>query len=670
MMAIPDRRRAMRLDRTALAPLALAAALLLGGGGLLPLTHTHADDSAQADGRLFSETGYRVDRDTFWDYFQQRGGAATFGFPVSRDFLFLGCQVQFFQRTILQQCQDQGVGTLNLLDEGLLPYTRINGSTFPAADAAMRQATPAVASATYSSDILNFVAANAPDTFDGEPVNFGKSFLDTVGADATNTNDSGARALLALEVWGAPTSKPAHDPNNHDFIYQRYQRGIMHYDRSCSCTRGLLLADYLKAVITGKLVPEDLAAQASGSPLLRSAAGGTLPIATMYGDAFTPPGAGGAAAPIPIPTATPSPTPAASAVPTAVAGALPPIRVPSPDYGLSMFLWGQPATTRRDLEAATGAGFRWQKTLFQWRQIEGAGKGRFDWSEADRVVAASSAAGVKVIARLDLQPDWARAGAATNGPPDNYADYADFVRAFVSRYKPGSAIGTVDAIEVWNEVNLTREWGNGPISAQQAGDYVRLLSGAYQAAHAASPGIIVVTAGLSPTGTHTSDAWDDAEYLQWLYAAGLRGGVNYDALGAHGNTQAPEVDAAVNSLPAFPHPSFYFRRIEQLRDIMVNNGDADRQVWLLEFGWTADQVHPAYSWFAVTEEKKAANVVKAFQYAHQNWTPWIGVMTLWTLSDPTWTADREEYWWAVVNPDGTPRPAWTALKAARAAGQL
>ena len=81
--------------------------------------------------------------------------------------------------------------------------------------------------------------------------------------------------------------------------------------------------------------------------------------------------------------------------------------------------------------------------------------------------------------------------------------------------------------------------------------------------------------------------------MQWMFDAGLKGGVNYDVLGAHGNTQAPVVDAVANppSLPAFGDASFYFRRIEQLRDVQVKNGDADRQIWLLEFGWTADKIH-------------------------------------------------------------------------------
>ena len=74
-----------------------------------------------------------------------------------------------------------------------------------------------------------------------------------------------------------------------------------------------------------------------------------------------------------------------------------------------------------------------------------------------------------------------------------------------------------------------------------------------------------------------------------------------------------------------------------MREVQVKNGDANRQIWLLEFGWTADKIHPDYAWFAVSEDKKAENIVKAFQYARKNWSPWIGVMTLWTLADPSWT---------------------------------
>src|SRR5207302_9514720 len=106
------------------------------------------------------------------------------------------------------------------------------------------------------------------------------------GEDIGGTDDPNLLGLLDLEVWGAPTSLPAYDPANHNFIYQRFQRGIMHYDTTCGCTQGLLLADYLKALLTGQNLPADLAAQAADSPLLRAAMNGKAPAATFFGNAF------------------------------------------------------------------------------------------------------------------------------------------------------------------------------------------------------------------------------------------------------------------------------------------------------------------------------------------------------------------------------------------------
>jgi hypothetical protein len=635
--------------------------------------------AASGDPRYFAETRFRIDRDAFWDFFQKRGGVRTFGFPVSRAFTFYGCQTQFFQRLAMQQCGDAGVGTLNVLDAGLLPYDHFHGSTVPPPDKNLIASAPLPSQPDYAAKAIDFVRANTPDTVGGEPVKFLTTFNSTVGlSDAfpQGNGDAGLLPLLNLQLWGLPTSAPAVDPNNHDFIYQRFQRGVMHYAKGCQCTQALLLTDYLKGLLTGDLLPDDLAAEAAASPLLRAVPAHRDLHATSFGDAFMvqtpqapPPPVAAPAQPAPAaapaPAAPAQPAPAAAPAPATPAT---PVSATSPDYGMSVFLWGHPDTTGRDLKLVTDLGFRWQKTLFQWRSIEPGCKGCFDWTEADRVVKASAAAGVQIIARLDFQPAWARKDGATNGPPDNYQDYADFVSAFVTRYGAPSTVGRVAAIEVWNEVNLDREWGGATINKQQASDYVRLLSAAYTAAKAADPSVTVISAGLSPTGVTDGHSADDVTYMQWLFDAGLKG--HYDVLGAHGNTQAPEVDAALGSLKDFPDGSFYFRRVEQLRDVMVKNGDADKRIWLLEFGWTADAVHPNYSWFAVSEDKKGANIVKALQYARQNWQPWIGVMTLWTLPDPGWTTDREEYWWAITNADGTPRAAYTALLQARRGGAL
>jgi hypothetical protein len=220
----------------------------------------------------FSETGFGIDEARLADYFQRRGRVKTFGYPTSRTFRLLGLPTQFFQRGILQVGTDGAVRSVNLLDEGLLAYTRINGSTFPAADERLAAAAPTPGQPNYAASVVEFVRQNAPETFNGEPVRFFSTFNTTVSlADAFPRGGAspGLLPLLNLEIWGVPTSPPAQDPTNSNFIYQRFQRGIMHYDAACRCTQGLLLADYFKAIITGENLPPDLAEQARSSPFLR-----------------------------------------------------------------------------------------------------------------------------------------------------------------------------------------------------------------------------------------------------------------------------------------------------------------------------------------------------------------------------------------------------------------
>ena len=343
-------------------------------------------------------------------------------------------------------------------------------------------------------------------------------------------------------------------------------------------------------------------------------------------------------------------------------------RTDSPEYGAAVFLLGNPQTTQRDLQLMSAAGLGWAKFTVPWRSIEARCKGCLSWDDLDRVVGAAGAAGVKIMARVDFPPDWSRSARTENGPPDNPSDYADFVAALADRYRTGSARGRIDAIEVWNEPNLSREWGNQPIDAQQAARYVALLGETYQKVKAVDPSKIVVSAGLSPTGVDDGTARPDDVYLEWLYQAGL---ADYsDVVGLHGPGYGSPPEAELNSDPRFPHPSFYFRRVEQLHDIMVAHGDDGKQVWLLEFGWTTDRVHPEYAWYAVTPEQQADYLVRAFDYAQDNWSPWIGAMFIWNLADPNWTPDFEQYWWSITNPDGTPRPSYVALKNAHVTGPV
>jgi len=107
---------------------------------------------------------------------------------------------------------------------------------------------------------------------------------------------------------------------------------------------------------------------------------------------------------------------------------------------------------------------------------------------------------------------------------------------------------------------------------------------------------------------------------------------------------------------------FAFRHVEDMRALMVANGDGAKQVAILEMGWTLDEVNPDYAWHAVDEATQAEYLVRAYQYAAENWQPWMGLMVTIYIADWEWTPANEQWWWSIVLPDGTPRPAYEALK--------
>src|SRR5687768_590400 len=163
----------------------------------------HSPVSAQqAELTFFPETGFRLGNAQFANYFRQRGGVRTFGYPISRAFLFLGTECQFFQRQVMQLRPDGGVATLNILDADLMPYTRINGSTFPASSPTILAGAP-TPGADYADQVQRFVEANAPDVYQGHAVNFGRTFNSTVQYEEAFPNAEigpGIMPLVNLEL--------------------------------------------------------------------------------------------------------------------------------------------------------------------------------------------------------------------------------------------------------------------------------------------------------------------------------------------------------------------------------------------------------------------------------------------------------------------------------------
>lgn len=320
-------------------------------------------------------------------------------------------------------------------------------------------------------------------------------------------------------------------------------------------------------------------------------------------------------------------------------------------YGIQAFLWWDHGFAGRDMDWIQRMVFSHVKQTFAWEDIELA-PGEFHFDRADQLIAQLESKNLRVIARLSDSPDWthpALTGDFVDAPPDDFALFGRFCGALAGRFR-----GRIDAYQVWNEPNLAREWGYRP---PDAAGYVELLRVCSEAIRAADPDAVIISAGLAPTGNYDNLAHPDDVYLQAMYDAGFQHHV--DAVGVHApGFSPPQTDPADG---AGGHRFFTFRRVEDMRRLMIANGDAARQMAILETGWTTDQQNPDYQWFAVDEATQARYLVEAYAYAAQHWRPWVGLMSAIFVAAPDWTEADEQWWWSVTTPTGYTRPSYIEL---------
>ena len=88
-------------------------------------------------------------------------------------------------------------------------------------------------------------------------------------------------------------------------------------------------------------------------------------------------------------------------------------------------------------------------------------------------------------------------------------------------------------------------------------------------------------------------------------------------------------------------------------------------MWLTEFGWDSSQtVVPNYQYSQyVSADQQGQYLAQAINLGKGY--PWMGLMFVWNLNFQSTTGNPsdEKYGWGVLNQDGSPRPAFNALKA-------
>jgi hypothetical protein len=214
----------------------------------------------------------------------------------------------------------------------------------------------------------------------------------------------------------------------------------------------------------------------------------------------------------------------------------------------------------------------------------------------------------------------------------------------------GLAAAGADAIEVWNEPNIDREWQPGYISPQA---YTNLLCASYNAIKGANPNTAVISAAPSPTGYFggcSVNGCDDAPWMAGLRDAGAASCMDY--LGAHHNAGATSPSAR-SGHPADQsgHHSWYFLPQTEL---YYNTFGGARQLFYTEMGYASQEGVPTFSdWFAwargTDNSEQSAWLSEAVQLSVS--TGMVRCIIVWNIDFVRYGDDPQDGY-AIIRPGG------------------
>lgn len=233
-----------------------------------------------------------------------------------------------------------------------------------------------------------------------------------------------------------------------------------------------------------------------------------------------------------------------------------------------------------------------------------------------------------------------------------YAQFAEYLGQ-VAALNP-------DAIEVWNEMNLDREWPTGLIDPRR---YADMLRAAYTSIKAANPNVTVITGALAPTGAEGAfglmRVWNDNRYYQVMAATDIP--QHADCIGVHYNEGIVPPDQTFGD-PRDNYPTRYL--LTQLERVSFAFRGIDIPMCFTELGYLSPEGFPPlptnFAWAGrVTVEQQAAWLAGAANIL-ENYEPMpVQLMIIWNVDFTRYDTDPMAGY-AIIRPDGS-CPACVAL---------
>jgi polysaccharide biosynthesis protein PslG len=314
-----------------------------------------------------------------------------------------------------------------------------------------------------------------------------------------------------------------------------------------------------------------------------------------------------------------------------------------------------------DLAALASAGVTWERIEVKWDKVEPR-RGKFRWGAYDKQFAAAAQAGVTMLPHLLESPRWA--APAWNALPRHHAPYSRALARMVRRYGPHGSFWRAHRripylpatwFEIWNEPYLTQFSAGGPHPAR----YARMVKASARAARRANPGVRILLAA------DTSAVDPNGHYSPWLrpmYAAVPNLNRYFDAVSVHPYTGPGGPDVYTPGQGARGQ----FRRIQELHNMFIARGASNKPFWITEIGWSTC---PSNANSCVSPATQAAYTARVFQIVKTEYQGWVRAVFLYNYRDSFLNdATNKEYWFGLLNHDGTPKPVWNVLGSVASSG--
>lgn len=284
-------------------------------------------------------------------------------------------------------------------------------------------------------------------------------------------------------------------------------------------------------------------------------------------------------------------------------------------------------------EFMSGAGMTWVK--WQIPYIEGTdltvARDRINWSHE---------AGFKVLLSITGEKEALGEG----GDP-----YVDEYAVFLGEVAELGA----DAIEVWNEMNIDREWPTGQIDPRA---YVVMLEKAYSAIKDANPDTMVITGALAPTGAEGAfglgRVWNDDRYYQGMANAGA---ANFaDCIGVHYN-EGILPPSSQGGDPRDEYPTRYLPLM--LNRVAFPFRGVDIPMCMTEMGYLSPEGYGSlpngFTWAAnVSVEEQSTWLAQAIQISSNFESMPVEIIIIWNIDFDNYENDPQAGY-AIIRPDGT-----------------